>query len=150
MLATQWIGRENMQIKQITPKYFVSKLILPDLIPELAQAGFAKIICNLPDGEIEGGTRSDVIRDAAEDYSIDFEYIPITMTSLTKEVVNRHTAAVRGTRGGVLAYCATGRRSTILWALEFADKLPPDTIINRAQAIGYDIAALRSRLENPT
>ena len=136
-----------MQLKQVTPKYFVSKIITPGDIVKLVPQGFAKIICNLPDGEIDGSSESKLIRESAGGYGIAFEYIPVTMTAITKEVVAQHTRAVRNTNGAVLSYCATGRRSSVLWAMEFADKMSADAIISRAQSIGYDLEAMRAKLD---
>ena len=136
-----------MQLKQVTPKYFVSKIITPSDVAKLAPQGFAKIICNLPDGEIDGSSESRLIRDAAGDYGIAFEYIPVTMTAITKAVVAQHTRAVRNTNGAVLAYCATGRRSTVVWSMEFADKMSADAIISRARSIGYDLEPMRVKLD---
>ncbi len=39
------------------------------------------------DGEIDGSSESKLIRESAGGYGIAFEYIPVTMTAITKEVV---------------------------------------------------------------
>jgi sulfide:quinone oxidoreductase len=47
----------------------------------------------------------------------------------------------------VLAYCRTGMRSTTLWGLANAGRLPAAQIISRAAACGYDLSALARRIE---
>lgn len=136
-----------MQLKPVTPKYNITKLLQASDVAHLASLGVAKIICNLPDGEVVGSTPSNEIRDAAAQHNIAFDYIPITMTAITPQVVSRQTQAVLSTRGMVVAYCATGRRSLTLWALEFSDKLPLDQILQRGQRLGFDLGSLRSKLE---
>lgn len=136
-----------MQLKPVTPKYHITKLLRATDVEHLARLGVAKIICNLPDGEVVGSTPSAEIRDAAERYNIAFDYIPITMTAITPQVVSRQTQAVLNTRGMVVAYCATGRRSLTLWALEFSDKLPTDEILRRGKQLGFDLGSLRSKLD---
>lgn len=136
-----------MQFKALTAKYHVSKPISADVIPLLADQGFVKIICNLPDGEIDGQPHSATLADVAASYEIDFDYIPVTVTELTPQVVLRHTKAVIETEGAVLAYCATGRRAAMLWALEFSDKYSQDRIISKARAIGFDFSSMIQKLD---
>jgi sulfide:quinone oxidoreductase len=47
----------------------------------------------------------------------------------------------------VLAYCRSGMRSTTLWGLANAGRLPAAQIVSRAAACGYDLGALARRLE---
>jgi uncharacterized protein (TIGR01244 family) len=136
-----------MQFKALTAKYHVSNPINADVIPLLADQGFAKIICNLQDGEIDGQPDNATLSDIATTYGIDFVYIPVTVTAMTPQVVLRHTKAVIETEGPVLAYCATGRRCAMLWALEFSDKYSQDRIMSQARAIGYDFSSMRQKLD---
>jgi uncharacterized protein (TIGR01244 family) len=76
-----------------------------------------------------------------------FEYNPVTMTSFSPELVRTQTDAVLNTQGGVFAYCATGRRSTMLWAFEFAHQRAPDDLIQQAGRAGMDISSMKDRLE---
>jgi sulfide:quinone oxidoreductase len=47
----------------------------------------------------------------------------------------------------VLAFCRTGTRSTTLWALSEAGHLDPDAILATAAEAGYDLSALKPRLD---
>ena len=136
-----------MQFRALTAKYHVSGPITLDMIPLLADQGFAKIICNLPDGEIDGQPDSATLSDAAATYGIDYVYVPVTVTDMTPQVVLRHTKAVIETEGAVLGYCATGRRAAMLWALEFSDKYSQDRIINKARSIGFDFSSMGQKLD---
>lgn len=136
-----------MRLQAITPKYHVTKPLSVTDLPDLVEQGFAKIICNLPDGEVPGSTPSDILRASAQAYGIEFEYLPVTITAITPDIVLRHTNAVLNTSGGVAAYCATGRRCTVMWALEFCDKRPLDEIITKAKTLGFDLSGMRIKLE---
>jgi uncharacterized protein (TIGR01244 family) len=46
-----------------------------------------------------------------------------------------------------VAYCASGNRSTIVWALGVAGEVPVDEILQCAAKNGYDLAWLRPQLE---
>ena len=76
-----------------------------------------------------------------------FDYNPVTMTSFSPELVRREKDAVLNTNGGVFAYCATGRRCTMLWAFEFAHQRAPEDVIQPAARAGMDITSMKDRLE---
>ena len=76
-----------------------------------------------------------------------FEFNPVTMTRFSPELVRTQTDAVLNTQGGVFAYYATGRRSTMLWAFEFAYQRAPDDLIQQAGRAGMDISSMKDRLE---
>ena len=94
-------------------------------VKRLPQLGFAKVICNRPDNEAPNDEQREQIRIAVTQAGMAFEYNPVTMTSFSPELVRTQTDAVLNTQSGVFAYCATGRRSTILWAFESAHQRTP-------------------------
>jgi len=54
---------------------------------------------------------------------------------------------IASTAGPVLAYCASGTRSTVIWALGQTGKMAVDDILATARAAGYDLQSLRPALE---
>jgi len=46
----------------------------------------------------------------------------------------------------VFAYCASGNRSSMVWALSQAGKLPVDTMIEAAARQGYALDHLRPQI----
>ena len=46
-------------------------------------------------------------------------------------------------QGPVIAYCRSGNRSTVLWALNQAGRMPEDEILSTADAAGYDLSGVR-------
>jgi uncharacterized protein (TIGR01244 family) len=56
--------------------------------------------------------------------------------------------AIEEAGGPVLAYCRSGTRSTLLWALaQAAQGHDPDTIASEAAGAGYDVAPIRSLID---
>ena len=55
--------------------------------------------------------------------------------------------AVTGFDKPVLAFCRTGTRSAQLWALAARDRLSSDEVIRMAATAGYDLSAMRDRLD---
>ena len=47
----------------------------------------------------------------------------------------------------VFGFCRTGTRTTTLWALANVASISADDLIARAKSAGYDLGALRPRLE---
>lgn len=140
-------GISSMQVKNVTAKYHISGHITFNKVQSIADRGFRKIICNLPDGEIPDVDDSARILEAAEHFGLDYVYMPIVMTKITPQIVLQHTKEVIETNGAVLAYCATGRRSLAMWALEFSDKYSIDHILSIADSVGFDLASMRQKLE---
>lgn len=136
-----------MNFYKITPKYHVTGVLKPESVGQLQRLGIVKVICNRPDSEAPLEEQSERIRIAVTEAGMAFEYNPVTMTSFSPELVRRQTDAVLNTNGGVFAYCATGRRCTMLWAFEFAHQRAPEDLIQQAARAGMDIASMKDRLK---
>ena len=136
-----------MTIYKITPKYHVTGVLKPESVGQLYRLGIVKVICNRPDSEAPFEEQSEQMRLAVTEAGIALDYNPVTMTSFSPELVRRQTDAVLNTNGGVFAYCATGRRCTMLWAFEFAHQRAPEDLIQQAARADMDIASMKDRLE---
>lgn len=136
-----------MDINPITPAYAVSPQIAPEDIPAIAAAGYTTILCNRPDVEVPEGLRADDIRQAAEAAGLTFVVNPVTHQSLNSEVVRIQTEAQDTSAGPVLAYCASGTRSSIVWSLGQAGRLPTDDIIAATASAGYELSGMRPQLD---
>ncbi len=68
---------------------------------------------------------------------------------MTPDVIAQNRALGVETGDVVLAYCASGTRSTIAWALGQAGDMEPDAIVQAAQDGGYDLSNLRQALTQP-
>lgn len=136
-----------MDIRQITPTYAVSPQITADDCQSIADAGFVAIICNRPDMEITPDCHACEIETAAKAAGLAFTVLPITHQTLNAENVATHKAAIDAAEGPVLAYCASGTRSSIIWSLGQAGELPSDEIILATSQAGYDLRGLHPQLE---
>jgi len=136
-----------MDIRKISPDYAVSPQIEPADMPAIKAAGFRTVICNRPDAEVPHELSAEVMRIAAEAAGLAFIVNPVTHQTLNMEMVATQMAALDGAGGPVLAYCASGTRSSIVWSLGQADKMAADDIIAATAKAGYDLAGLRPRLE---
>ena len=136
-----------MDIRQISPDYAVSPQIEPADMPAIKAAGFHAVICNRPDAEVPHELSAEVMRIAAEAAGLAFHVNPGTHQTLNMDMVASQMNALAEAGGPVLAYCASGTRSSIVWSLGQAEKMPVDEIIAATARAGYDLAGLRPRLE---
>ena len=133
-----------MDIRPITPAYAASPQIDPADAAAIKAAGYVTVICNRPDAEVPPSLQAEAMRAAIEAEGLTFVVNPVTHQGLNDEMVAVQKAAAAA--GPTLAYCASGTRSTIVWALGQAGEMPADEIIAAGAQAGYDLRGLRDRL----
>ncbi|MGB3245359.1 MAG: TIGR01244 family sulfur transferase [Sulfitobacter sp.] len=138
-----------MDIRQLTPRYFVSPQIDPADIPALKEAGITCILCNRPDGEVPPTHQAAAIRLAAEAAGLRFAQQPLTHQTMVPETIAQNRELGADTDDVVLAYCASGTRSTIAWGLGQAGTMEADDILAAARAGGYDLSNIAHVLNQP-
>lgn len=136
-----------MDIREITPRYSVSPQISVEDIPAIVAAGFTCVICNRPDVEIPPSHHAEVIGIAAKDAGLDFVINPLTHDAMTQDRMSLQRETLEGSAGKVLAYCASGTRSTVAWMLGHAADISADDLLDAAARGGYQLEALRPQLE---
>ena len=136
-----------MEIRQITPRYSVSPQITVEDIPAIAAAGFVKVICNRPNIEVPADVQSNVIGAAVRASGLEFEVLELTHQTMTPENIARQRDLAESSDGPVLAYCASGTRCSVIWALGQCDTMSPDDILEATAKAGYALDNLRPALE---
>lgn len=132
---------------KLTPDLSVSAQITPEDLKEAAAAGFKSFINNRPDGEAPDQPRNDELAAAAQRLRLEYRAIPIVPGQMSDDQVAAFGTALTEMKGPILAFCRTGTRSTTIWALASAGDMPAETILKTAAAAGYNLDALRPRLE---
>lgn len=136
-----------MDIRKLTDAYSVSPQITPDDIAAIKAAGFTTVVCNRPDREIPEPLHAEAMRAAVEAAGLAFVLNPVLPGQLTMDNVETHRRALDTAEGPVLAYCASGNRSSIVWALANAGRVPSDELIGAAARHGYQLAPFRGMIE---
>lgn len=117
-------------------------------VNEAYEQGVSLVICNRPDDEEPGQINVAEISAEAEGLGMKFLHIPITHAGFSEPQVDAMRDALDDAEGKVLAYCRTGTRSTLLWALAEARKGGnPDAIAAQALAAGYDVTPVRPAMD---
>jgi sulfide:quinone oxidoreductase len=130
----------NMTAKQVTDEFSVAEQITADDVDVLAAAGYKTIISNRPDGEAVGQPPVYEIQGASEDHGLVFRHIPVVSGQLSLQDIAAFTQALDECPPPVLAFCRSGTRSIQLWGLAKGLKgMPPEDIVERGAALGYDL-----------
>jgi uncharacterized protein (TIGR01244 family) len=136
-----------MDIRPLTPAYAVSPQIDPADLPAIAALGYTTVIDNRPDGEIPPEWHTDRMRAAAEAAGLAFVANPVIGGALSMANVRAQAEAIAASAGPVLAYCASGNRSSVVWALAHAGRMPTDDLIGLPARHGYQLEGLRPQIE---
>ena len=135
------------RIARLTPFLSVTDQLAPEDVVRAAAMGFRAIVNNRPDGEAQEQPAGASIEAEARRHGLDYRHIPVVSGQVSEANVAEFAAAMDAMKGPVLAFCRTGTRSTTLWALSQAPRLSPEAILHAAQEAGYNLEALRDRLE---
>ena len=134
--------------RSVTNDLMVSPQIGLDAVAEAKAAGVALIINNRPEGESDDQIPGADIEAAARAAGMEYIAIPITHSGFSQPQVMAMVAALQGAQGKILAYCRSGTRSTLLWALaESAQGGDPDALTNMAAKAGYDVSPVRPLMD---
>ena len=116
-------------------------------IGELADRGYRSIIGNRPDGETPDQPKWNDLKAAALARGMDAVHIPVVASQIGEADVRAFREALERLPKPIAAFCRTGTRSTILWALANEASLTPDERIKIAAKEGYDLEPFRGVLE---
>lgn len=136
-----------MDLRQLTPDLAVSPQILPAEVTALAEAGFRVLINNRPDSEVGASENDAAMRAAAEAAGLKYHYIPFAPGQITPEMIAAQAEAL-AQPGPKAAYCRSGNRSSVLWALTRAGQEPTDSLLATAAQAGYDLSGIRPLIES--
>ncbi len=134
--------------RQITDSVFASPQIGTEAIAEAKEMGIVRIVNNRPEGESDDQTPGDAIEAEARAAGIDYVAIPVGHGGFSQAQVDAMAKALDTADGPVLAYCRSGTRSTLLWALARAKAGDnPSVIASKAAAAAYDVSPIRQLID---
>jgi len=129
-----------MELKQLTDKMWVSPQIQPEDIATLKQFGIEWVINNRPDGEEPGQPTHADIKAAAEAAGLNYRHVPVVRGPSHAEVEEMREALADAGDAKVFAFCRSGTRSTLTWAVAQAEGGADEDYLHRCAAgAGYDL-----------
>lgn len=137
-----------MDLRTITDNFIASPQIAAEDVPAIAAQGITTIINNRPDDEAPGQPSGAEIEQAARDCGLSYVAIPVTHAGFSMPQVEAMAAALGDADGKVLAFCRSGTRSTLLWAMAEAKRGTDPALIARSAASGgYDVSGVAGTIE---
>lgn len=134
--------------RQLTEKVYASPQIDLDQVAEAARLGVKLIVNNRPEGESEDQIPGEEIARAAAVQGLAYIAIPVTHAGFSEWQVKAMAEALGSADGPVLAYCRSGTRSTLLWALAEASRgQSPHRLTAAAAQAGYDLTPVRAMMD---
>lgn len=129
------------QFRRVTDQLSVSPQITTDDVEEAARQGFRTIINNRPDGEEPGQPTSREIEAAAAAAGLAYAHIPVRGMP-TAEQIEGERRLLETADGPVLAYCRSGTRSIVTWAVGQAQAgaRDGDELRRLGAEAGYDLS----------
>lgn len=136
------------EFRRVTPHYAVAGQLQPEDISRAAAEGYSTIIANRPDNEEPGQPRIAELKAAAQAAGLEFRSIAFSGPPPPGAVADT-AMLLDQVEGPVLAYCRTGRRSIMAWALAQALRgdMRPNEIVALAAKAGYDLEGARGALD---
>jgi uncharacterized protein (TIGR01244 family) len=133
---------------RLSDTVLASPQIGPEEIAAAKAQGVTLVINNRPEGEAEDQTPGPEIEAAARAAGLDYRAIPITPGRFTEPQVAAMAEALDSAQGMILAYCRSGTRSSLLWALAQASQgRDPNALAEAAAAAGYDVSPVRPAMD---
>ncbi|RVQ69708.1 TIGR01244 family phosphatase [Croceicoccus ponticola] len=134
--------------REIDDNLLASPQISVEDVATAKSLGVTLIINNRPDNESDDQPAGADIEAAARAAGIDYVAIPVGHAGFGLGQVEAMRDALDHANGKVLAYCRSGTRSTLLWALAEAKAgKNPSVIASKASHGGYDISPIRQMVE---
>ena len=139
----------DMNMIRVNDKLSVgSQPSIPE-IQSLQENGFAGLINARPDREEPGQLANKDEREEAGRAGVTYNFIPVTMSTITEADVRAFQAAVEDVDGAVFAHCKSGARTLTLYVLGEAldGRLSSVGIAALGEQLGIDLSAADRWLE---
>ncbi|MDX1455990.1 MAG: TIGR01244 family sulfur transferase [Marinobacter sp.] len=136
-----------MDIRKIDETIAVSPQIQPEDVSMIAELGYRTLIANRPDQEEFGQPLMSDIEAAAREHGLNWIYQPVESGNIHDSDVAHFKQLMDEAEKPVFAFCRSGTRCCVLWAISHAKETPADALIIKARNAGYDLSALKPRLQ---
>lgn len=135
--------------RQLDDRTLVDGQITPADVAALKALGVTMIVNNRPDGEDVGQPTSDEIEAAANAAGIEYRHVPIARGLGPSDIEAMRDAMHAAGDGKLLAYCRSGNRSTLAWAIaKNEDGVPREELERSAEGAGFTLGPIAHLLRD--
>lgn len=136
----------TLTTKRLTPTLEVTAFLNTEQIHELANMGVQTLICNRPDDEEPGQPKVEELQAIAERLGLQWHHQPVISGQVTDEQGEAFGRILGQAKAPVVAFCRTGARSSMLWALQQRHYQTGEEIVAHLKSVGYDLPDFFKRL----
>jgi uncharacterized protein (TIGR01244 family) len=135
--------------RQLDDRTLIAGQIAPEDVPALKQMGVTMIVNNRPDGEDVGQPGGDEIEAAAKAAGIEYRHVPIARGLGPSDIEAMREAINSVGEGKLFAFCRSGNRSVLSWAVARSEDGVPREELNRlANEAGFDLGPVAHLLRD--
>lgn len=141
-----------MHFFRLTDNLYISPQINRNDAAEAAKLGITTVICNRPDQEEPGQPAfAEAAAWFAEAGITDIRHQPVIAPQITADDAKAFAEQLETSRGPVLAYCRTGTRCSLLWAINQVEqgRDAAEIIAKVKAATGLDLSNFAAKLQLP-
>lgn len=115
-------------------------------IDALAKQGVKTVICNRPDDEEPGQPSSANLQTYVESLGMQWFYLPVISGQVEDSQGDEFADILSQAETPIVAFCRSGARCGMLWALSQRQQQSPDELVNHLKKAGYDMPDFFARL----
>lgn len=136
-----------VEIHRVSPGFAVAAQLTATDVAMASREGYRIIVCNRPEGEEPGQPSQEEIAAEAARHGLAFIVLPFAGHP-SPDAVAATATLLDGASEPILAYCRSGRRSIMAWAMAQALRgaMTPDELVAAGKTAGYDLAGAREAL----
>lgn len=133
-------------MRQLTETLSACGQLTASDIEALAAAGVKSLICNRPDQEEPGQPSTASLQAVAEQLGMQWYYQPVISGQVEDQQGDEFAAILASAATPVVAFCRSGARCGMLWALSQRTQQPGAQLVQHLQHAGYDMPDFFKRL----
>ena len=135
--------------RQLDDRTLVSGQISPEDVPALKDLGVTLIVNNRPDNEDVGQPEGDDIEAAAQAAGIGYRHVPIARGLGPSDIEAMRDAMHAVGDGKLFAFCRSGNRSTLAWAVaKSEDGMSREELDRCVSEAGFDLGPVAHLLRD--
>ena len=131
-----------MKLRRLDPDVYVADQLTVADLAILAERGVRSILNNRPEGESEDQPSGAVIEKAARSIGIAYAAAPVAGRDVSRAELRELGRALAALPKPVCAYCRTGVRSMLGWALTSLDAKGVNAVVEAVTGAGFDTDSL--------
>lgn len=133
-------------MRQLTESLNTAAQLTAEDIQALADAGVKTLICNRPDQEEVGQPAAAELQALAESLGMQWFYQPVISGQVMDAQGDEFARILDQSPMPAVAFCRSGARCGMLWALSQRPIQSADKLVAQLQAAGYDMPDFFKRL----